>query len=227
MEGGLLKFKIISYTDKTLQRKSEEFVLPVNPEQYSQTLQVNYDLQQARGNSGTDPRFQSIAPEELKLEFIFDGTGAVAGNFLGNLSVPVQLARFKSVVYSMDGEIHRPRFLKVIWGEGFSFDCVLTNLQINYILFRPDGTPLRAKISTTFTNYIEQVRRVREEDKSSPDLTKGRKVTEGEKLPLLTYKNYGDPSYYLEIARVNQLVNFRKLRSNNEIIFPPVNKAQL
>jgi hypothetical protein len=229
MSGALNKVKIHSFLDKRYNEKDLEFTLPINPEQYSQTFKVAYDLQQARGSQGTDPRFESTAPEELKLDFVFDGTGTVSGyelkdgNKPENREVTKQIEEFLKVVYDMSGQIHKPKFLKVVWGN-FSFDAVLTNLQINYTLFKPDGSPLRAKLSATFTNYIEQVRRTREEGKSSPDLTHVRTVREGDHLPLMTHKIYHDAGFYLEVARVNGLTNFRKLRAHAELFFPPVAK---
>jgi nucleoid-associated protein YgaU len=103
----------------------------------------------------------------------------------------------------------------------------LKDLQINYTLFAPDGKPLRAKISATFVNYIEQVRRVREEGKKSPDVTHLRKVKAGDTLPLMTHEIYADPSYYLQVAKVNGLVNFRRLAANTDLRFPPIERTGL
>lgn len=224
--GRLTKLKIQAYTDKTYNEKDgEDFDVPVNPEQYSQNFKVNYDLEQAKGNQGTDPKFQSTAPEELKLDFVFDSTGTVQNNPLEGMDVADQVDKFLGKVYNMEGEIHKPKFLKIIWGK-LNFNCVLTNLDINYTLFKSDGSPLRAKLSCTFTNYVEQVRRVQEEDKSSPDLTHVRTVNDGDHLPLMTYRMYRSSRHYLEVAKANGLVNFRSLSTNKQLVFPPFEKAE-
>ena len=49
-----------------------------------------------------------------------------------------------------------------------------------------------------------------------------RDVRDGDSLPVLAYEIYGNPELYLEVARVNKLVNFRKLRSATRVAFPPV-----
>jgi nucleoid-associated protein YgaU len=113
------------------------------------------------------------------------------------------------------------------FGTKNGFDCILKDLQINYTLFAPDGKPLRAKISATFVNYIEQARRVREEGKKSPDVTHLRKVKAGNTLPLMAYDIYGDPSYYLQVAKVNGLVNIRRLATNTDLRFPPIQETEL
>jgi nucleoid-associated protein YgaU len=50
-------------------------------------------------------------------------------------------------------------------------------------------------------------------------------VKAGDTLPWLCYNIYGDSRYYLEIARVNKLINFRKLREGDELYFPPIAKS--
>lgn len=57
-------------------------------------------------------------------------------------------------------------------------------------------------------------------------MTHIRKVTAGDSLPLMTHRIYGDPNYYLQVAKVNGLVNFRRLASNLDLRFPPLREAE-
>ena len=218
------KVTIVSYSDKQLTSKAGEFVLPINPEKYAQTFKVEYDVKPAQGSQGVEGKFKSSAPTELKLDFVFDGTNTVYGYAQEGKSVPEQLEAFKACVYDLSGDIHQPKYLKVIWTD-FVFDCILTELQITYTLFSPDGVPLRAKLGCTFLNYRETERRVAEEGKSSPDLTHVRDVKESDTLPLMVNTIYGDPNLYLEVARVNGLTNFRRVAVGTRLIFPPVDKS--
>ena len=239
----LTKLKIEAFQKNDFTGKIGEFDLPINPEQFTQSFKVENDKSQAQGSSGNAPKFKYTLPEELKLNFVFDGTGVIPINsnpgkfqrdrpddFQNDLIE--QLQGFLGLVYTMDGETHRPNFLRLIWGN-FSFnsrngfDCVLSDLQINYTLFAPDGKPLRAKLSGTFTSYVALERRVREEGKQSPDVTHMRTVIEGDKLPLMAYRIYNDASCYLQVAKANNLVNFRSLRKNIQLRFPPVEKTTL
>jgi hypothetical protein len=218
------KIVIEAYKDREMTGKAVgSFTLPVNPEQYSQVFQVKYDAKVAPGGQGVEEKFMSSGPEELKLDFLFDGTDTIYGYAQAGKSVPQQIQEFKEVVYDLSGDIHQPRFLKVM-GMGVAFPCVLTELQLNYTLFKPDGIPLRAKASATFLNFREVRRRVAEEGKSSPDLTHFREVKQGDTLPLMVFNIYKDPKYYLEVARVNGLTNFRKMATGQGIIFPPLEK---
>jgi hypothetical protein len=237
--GELTKVEIRAFEDKTYTNEIGKFELPINPEQFSQSFKVEYDFQQNQGSQGNDPKFKFTRPEELKLDFTFDGTGVVPVKGVKHSfhkNVVKQVEDFLKVVYNMKGNTHKPNFLRLLWGdfsfgskfsEAKSFDCILKDLQINYTLFAPDGKPLRAKLSATFVNYIEQERRVREQGNSSPDLTHLRKVKAGDNLPLMTYRIYGDPSYYLQVAKVNNLINFRRLATNTNLRFPPIEKTKL
>lgn len=221
------KLTVFAFKDKRLEKSAGDFVLPVNPEQFAQTHKVEYDVKPAQGAQGVEGRFKSAAPEELKLDFVFDGTGTIYGYAHSHVgqSVPDQIAEFKNVVYDLQGDIHQPKYLKLVWKD-FTFDCILTELQVTYTLFDPEGTPLRAKLSCTFLNYKETERRVREENKNSPDLTHLRTVREQDTLPLMTDGIYDTPTYYLEVARANDLTNFRRLSVNAELVFPPVAKTR-
>jgi nucleoid-associated protein YgaU len=79
----------------------------------------------------------------------------------------------------------------------------------------------------TFCESVPGAERVRRDNASSPDLTHLRDVREGDTLPLLAQEIYGNPHLYLEVARVNRLVNFRRLRPASRLSFPPLDKQGL
>lgn len=223
MERHPTKLEIIAHSDQEMNDEVGRFTLPVNPEQYAQKFTVKYDAKVPPGGSGVEERFLSSGPEELRLDFVFDSTGTIYGYVHEGKSVPLQIQEFKQVVYDLAGDIHQPRFLKLM-GMNINFPCILTELQITYTLFKPDGTPIRAKLSATFLNFKETRRRVAEENKNSPDLTHVRRVNDGDKLPLMAFRIYKDTRYYLEVAKVNGLTNFRQLRTGQDVIFPPIEK---
>lgn len=230
----LTKVKLIAFEDKTFNKEVGQFDLPINPEQLSQSFKVEYEKEQAQGSQQTDPKFKFTPPQELKLDFTLDGTGVVAineqpGQF--HKDVTTQVQTLLSLAYTMNSSTHKPNYLRIVWGNfpfhnGDVFDCLLSDLQVNYTLFDPTGKPLRAKLSATFCSYVAQELRVRKEGKESPDVTHRRKVTAGDTLPLMVNDIYGEPDYYLQVAKVNGLVNFRKLAANTNLRFPPLSRTE-
>jgi nucleoid-associated protein YgaU len=101
---------------------------------------------------------------------------------------------------------------------------VLTSLTIDYTLFRPDGTPLRATLKASFTEYTTPALEQLQNFLSSPDVTHVRTITATDRLDLMSYNIYKDSKYYMELARVNNLNNFRKLKVGDKIVFPPIEK---
>jgi phage tail protein X len=69
---------------------------------------------------------------------------------------------------------------------------------------------------------ISQAKLTALENKQSPDLTHIRTVIEGDTLPLLCYREYGDSKYYYQVAQVNGLTDFKKLPAGMKLAFPPI-----
>jgi hypothetical protein len=223
---------IYAFDNKKLTGKEKgSFSLPINPENYAMSYKVEVDKSGGHGNKGSDVKYKKTPPEQLKLEFIFDNTGTVMGNTLDGTSIPEQVKKFMRVTYNIDGESHKPFYLKILWGNNLmtgkeqGFNCMLTQLDINYTLFARSGEPLRAKLTCQFTNYVEAEARLKEQDHRSPDLTHVRTVELGDRLTLMTHKIYDDQSYYLKVAKANNLTTFRKLKIGADIIFPPIQEA--
>lgn len=219
----------------------------VNPETYTVSQQVVYNpTPPPAGATGKDMQYNHTPPPTLQFDLLFDSTGVIPkplGGIAGALSgVPIagaiasvladtekydilkEIDRFKKVVYDYNSTAHAPRRIQLLWGTLF-FEGVLTSLQFNFKLFQPDGTPIRVVATAAFSGSIEDDLRVAKEKSSSPDLTHIRVVKQGDTLPLMAYRIYGDAAYYLEVARVNKLVNFRNLRQGDKIKFPPINKS--
>ncbi|MCW9708159.1 CIS tube protein [Fodinibius salsisoli] len=215
--GELVKLKIISFKDATYDQKDKEFNVMFNPQEYTLKYNIDSDSSQGMGTSGSDQTFKKITPEDLSLEFMIDGTGATGEV----VNVPNKVIEFLDVTYNYKGDEHRPRYLRISWGT-LVFKCVLKSASVKYTLFKPDGTPIRAKLNTTFGQFKEDELRAAEESDSSPDLTHRRTVQDGDTLPLMCYRIYGDSKYYLQVAAANGLTNFRNLEAGQEIYFPPL-----
>ncbi|HET8737251.1 MAG TPA: LysM peptidoglycan-binding domain-containing protein [Pricia sp.] len=219
--GKLVKLKIIQYKDDKFKKKSgPEMDVPINPSKYSRNIAIKYNEDQEQGTQGNNPPYGKTPPEEMQFEFVFDGTGVVPDS--GNVEEDVK--KFKELVYAVDGEIHRPNFLKIIWGP-LSFNGSLKSLTINYTLFKPNGVAIRANLNATFLCVLEEERRSVEMGNNSPDLTHIRYTKEGDTLPLMTYTIYKDASLYPHVAQYNGLTNFRNLKPNTRIVFPPIDRT--
>jgi len=213
------KLTIVAYPDDNYSGGGDqECTVKINPASYTHNHQVRYNNSTAQGVPGTTLKFKGIPPETISLEIYFDGTGVIGSDVV---DVKAQLDAFKEVCFLYNGSIHEPNYLIISWGS-MVFKCKLTSLDISYTLFKPDGTPLRAKASVKFEESISSSLIAAEAGALSPDLTHHILVKQGDSLPLICKKAYGDPSYYIEVAKHNKIVNFRNLVPGTELYLPPI-----
>jgi LysM repeat protein len=225
MAGELEKLKIVAYSDPQFNNKIADgkFSTLMNPEKYTYHYKIETDATQASGTSTVSPKFNKKLPENLELDFVFDRSGVISGYKSSSNGIIDDIEKFKKVILDYNGDEHKPNYLMISWGT-LLFKGALTEMDIEFKLFNPDGTPIRAIAKAKFQGFVEDNLRAARENNKSPDLTHYRIVKEGDTLPLMTYHIYGDSKYYLEVAKVNNIINFRKLKTGQKLFFPPLQK---
>ena len=201
----------------------DSFEALINPETYTLEYKVKTAETQGQGTSGAQSRFEYTPPEELTFEFLFDNTGIIDGKPKTE-GVFEDVNHFKLLLTQYQGNSHEPYHLKLVWGN-LLFKGRAIEITITYKLFSPNGQPIRAVVKVKFKGSIEEKKRTLLEGKNSPDLTHIRKVKAGDTLPLMCYRIYGDPKYYLQVATANGLGNFRLLSPGTDLVFPPIAKV--
>jgi len=230
-QGELKKMEIYAYTDVDMADNhlasvpgvNNPYKALINPESYSVEIKYEFENGQGQGTTGGHQQFKIKLPEEMSFEFLFDNTGIIDGRPKTNIADDIE--KFKKFLMDYDGNSHQPRFFKFVWGTDL-FKGRCSALNINYKLFNPDGSPIRAVCKVSLKQATEEELRVIQQNDRSPDLTHYRIVQQGDLLPLMCYKIYGDPSYYLQVAQVNRLQNFRNLEVGSELFFPPIDKTK-
>ena len=227
---GPTKLTITAYSDPNFKRKvsgaANPFTAWINPASYSYNKQISYNDRQAQGSPGPSPEFNRIADETVSFELVFDATGVIPAPPGQSYAKGVSdvLKQFLALVATVNGTIHSPNYLILGWAQ-LQFQCVLSSVKIDYTLFRPDGTPLRAKVSVSFQSYTSETKLAQGTNTSSPDMTHVVAVTAGDTLPNLCHAIYGDSRFYLQVARHNKLPSFRTLVPGTVLHFPPLGAA--
>jgi nucleoid-associated protein YgaU len=187
------------------------------------------------GTAKTDLKYTASPSTDLQLEFLFDGTGVteensgiklinkIKGKTFKKTTVKDQVDAFYKATGKVAGPIHKPYNVILNWGS-FEFKGVLAEFTVEYKLFDNEGQPLRAIGKAKFSESISPKLESAEKKNESPDVTHKRTVQAGDTLPLMTERIYGDSKYYLEVAKVNNLINFRQLKPGTELYFPPIEK---
>jgi hypothetical protein len=202
--------------------ESKTFTVMLNPSEFSHEYSICYNTKKTLGQIGADAKFSAINPDKISFTLMLDGTGVVPT--VGSapmLDVATQLQNLCKVVYNYVGDQHQPNHVRILWGTQIFFGR-MESMSTQYTLFKPNGAPLRAKVTLKFTGFMSKKQMELESNRSSPDLSHIVKVVEGDTLPLLCQRIYGDCSYYLDVARFNRLTDFRVLQPGDRLHFPPL-----
>jgi LysM repeat protein len=120
---------------------------------------------------------------------------------------------------NLNGHLHAPPIVSFVWDTQI-FVGVLESLNVTYVLFTPDGVPLRAKLSIVLKEYRPAAVQKKERPTSSPDFEKTYVVRRGDTLSSIAAAVYRDAGAWREIARANQIQDPRQLEPGRVLILP-------
>lgn len=216
--------------------KLPEITVQFNPTAYSITKPVTWSPQSSTGTSAsTASTTQSATQINLNapvLQFGGGGSRTLALELFFDVTEPVtdegkpvddvrQLTNKIVKLTRIERDTNQPPICTVSWGNPldppeFPFIGVVTNLVQNFTLFKSDGKPLRARLTVTFTEWIDREKDLKQTD---PEQTT-RLVKRGDTLSSLAAEVYGDPNLWRIIAQANNLDDPRHLKVSNPLIIP-------
>lgn len=215
----LTKLKVLAFSDPTLRAEVGSWSVQINPETFTHQMRTGFIVQSGIDSGGSVTNFKTQEPQDLDLEIHLDATGAIPGIH----NVTEEIGRFKDLAYKFNGEAHSPNYLKVLWGD-FVFACQLTSLAVEYLMFNPAGTPLRARLKLSLRQHQTPEEVTRKAGKKSADLTRTRIVTAATALPLMAFEAYRDVGLTVALARANDLDDLMHLAEGAAIVFPPAER---
>lgn len=164
-------------------------------------------------------RFGGGNAATIDLELFFDttGTGEDVRTYTDDLMSLVVKENARSDA--------QPPLCRFKWGQISTFLAYATKCDITYNFFLPDGTPLRATVSMTLNQYLDESVRTGQNPTSLSEARKTWIVTEGDRLDLIAYEEYGNPAHWRHIARVNNIDDPFSLRPGQVLKLTPVDEA--
>lgn len=224
--GAFAKLAIQAYTDPDYAARWNDPINPltvaINPAAYSQAMKAMFSDDRSAGAKAKPKTFNRPGDVTLQMELVLDGTGAVPG--ASDKSVDQQVVDLRRIAVQINPKTSSPHYLKLVWGK-LLFKGRLQTLNVNYTLFRPDGSPLRAKVAASFIGVHEKP----DGDLSSARPGKAAKlvtIEDGDTLPALCTRFYGDPRLYLMVARANGLDSIRSLSAGAVLLLPPLSELE-
>jgi hypothetical protein len=194
-----------------------------NPKDYTVTKTNNWKAEAKQGSTAAKPSYTGGNPWEMTLQLLFDST---------LLKPKMTVKQITQTLFdAMDatcgegagtgGKKNTKRPPTVTFEYGwFAFVAVVKNLSVQYTLFQPDGEPIRADVKLALMQYeIER-------PKGQNPTTQGEGglgahvVRDGDSLPSIAHRAYGDPTQWRAIAVANGIDNPLRLRSGATLSVP-------
>lgn len=230
--GELKKMQIIAFADKDFCHaiKNKTIELQINPTSLKYSIGLSYSKDKSMGKSSTEINFERSNGSTLSFDFVFDDTGVIPRpqkkNIVENKNLVEMISNLETIIYKINGETHEPNYLQINWGS-FLFKGRMSSLSYDYTLFRPDGSPLRVKVSMTIKGYMNKLKEAKIVALQSSDLSRIITLKAGENIPLLCKQIYGDSSYCFDVADYNNLADFRNLQIGTQLMFPPLSHGEI
>ncbi len=201
---------------------SERIPVMFNPEEYTVNKDINYAQTGVPGLSGPIIQFVHGNLQTLEMELFLDTYEGHRENnrALNQAGDDVRkLARKITDLMNIDPTMHAPPVLLFTWAS-LSFTCVLARASQRFIMFLPDGTPVRARLQVTFNEFRNTDLEAKEIKRETADFTKLYTVSQGETLSAIAWRTYGNPQLWRPIALRNGIENPRALATGMGLIVP-------
>jgi Contractile injection system tube protein/LysM domain len=193
-----------------------------NPEEYTLKKEITYAQAAVPGLIAPLLQFVHGNLETLDMELLVDtyekhDEGSQVFNQAGE-DVRT-LTRKVTDLMRINPQIHAPPVLLFTWAS-LSFSCVLASVSQRFIMFLPDGTPVRARLQVSFHEFRNAELEAKETKNETADFSKLYLVSQGETLSAIAGRVYDNPTAWRPIAIRNDIDNPRRLTTGTRLIIP-------
>jgi LysM repeat protein len=201
---------------------AENFEVLFNPEEYTINKDNNFAQMAVPGLRSPLLQFIHGNLQTLEMELLVDSyeTHASGGRTVTQAGDDVRTLTSKITgLLDINADTHAPPVLLFTWGS-LSFTCVLAKASQKFIMFRPDGIPVRARLQVTFNEFTNADTEAKEIKRQTSTYSKIYVVGQGDTLSSIATKLYQDPSMWRPIAMRNQIEDPRALAVGQQLLVP-------
>ena len=197
----------------TAEASGERLQVMFNPEEYSLNRDNTFASQVVPGLGSPLLQFVNGNLRTLDMELLFD-----TYEQLTDVRDQTQkLIHFMEI----DSSLHAPPVLLVSWAS-LHFRCVLTKAAQKFILFLPDGRPVRARVTTSFSEFVDPEREAKAVNRQTADFSKVHTVKDGQTISAIATRHYENPTLWRAIAIANAVDDPRALTPGQALRIPPL-----
>jgi hypothetical protein len=189
-----------------------------NPTEYSVEHSASFGETAPPGLDSPITQFVNGNAQVLTMDLLFDTYTDGGGEDVS------ERTRQVTDLVRIDGDLHAPPIVRFSWGV-FLFQAVVGKISQRFTMFLADGTPVRATLSVTFTQYKTIQEQLEQPRRNSADKTKHRMVEGPHDLWLLADREYGEVAHWRHIARANRIDEPRRMVPGTVLVLPPLDNA--
>jgi nucleoid-associated protein YgaU len=196
-----------------------------NPTEYSLNQTVTVTRHKSPSKPGGTPEFAGTNAMTFSATLLFDDYAAMEGD------VTPKITKLLSWTKPTDDSVKKnqpcPPLVAFQWGSNKqleNFRGLLTKVDVKYLLFRRDGTPVQADVGITITGETEQVGGTNPTSHST-NTTRTHTVVEGETIQSVAYSELGKPAYWRAIADMNDIDDPLRVPAGSVLLIPSVADA--
>ncbi len=196
-----------------------------NPTDYTLTQTVTVPATTSPAKEGGQQQYGGTGALTFSTNLFFDAFSEAKGDVTPKITT--LLSWMKPTNKSSSNGRHSPPLVQFKWGGNPQLDQLkgfITNSTVKYVLFRIDGTPVRAEVAITITSQADP------ETGQNPtsQATNSRRVhqvIDGDTLQSVAYRELGKPQYWRAIAELNAIDDPMRLSAGSVLLIPSVADA--
>lgn len=193
-----------------------------NPTDLTFTKTNAWDNRPAQGQNSGKSSFGGGKPSSFSLDLLFDTTDTgedvrtkYTDKVLAMMAVPTAPS-------NPNQPLAEPPRVRFQWGVIRAFDTIITSVTLNFLYFKPDGTPVRAKAKVDLQEIVDETLFGPQNPTSRSEPRRVWVVTEGETLDWIAFKEYGNSNFWRHIAESNNLDNPLDLHPGQTLVLVPL-----
>lgn len=198
-----------------------------NPTEYSITKTNSWTFKEVQGQSLPPPEFGGGAPRSITLSLLLDNSLLEDSQTVKDITDKLFKMMEVDDGQPAGGTRASPPKVTFRWGAVDTFLAVCTSLTVTYQLFEPNGMPIRADVKLDLKQADQA------STASSGSAQKGTNPTtrameghgvhtvqDGDSLPSIAYRAYGDATRWRAIAEANGIDNPLHVRRGTPLVVP-------
>ena len=198
--------------------------VPFNPTELSMDRETTFAEVAIPGLDAPVIQYVRGGGDKLNLELFLDVTDLMENGLVkdGSSVRDRYVAPLERLMVQHE-KLHAPPVVSVSWGAQVLLrGAVATSLSVKYTLFDTMGRAVRATATLGLRQYTTAAQQIAEAGLQSPDLTNVATVREGDTLPAIAFREYGDASRWRPIAEANGLSSPLALVPGQPLVVPKV-----